>query len=390
MIARLLLFLALALTPDMAAADCDTANEYVFNFSDQAAATLAYGSRYTYSARNGAGATQTFTVDLAQNGLTSTAVNARTMPEIGTLVTGANAALRTLTLGGIFGGRTTSVAGSTRVITMTMTFAQPVRDVTLTVHDVDYTVNQFRDWIQVTGSAAGTPLVTTPWGTSNATGAARSSTSSSVLLGTSTSPVAVAVSDAAGTGTSDNNSGTGNVTVSFAQPVTSVTLRYGNYPYQSGENTTGQQAMGISGVWYCPLPRVTITKSSAPYDTAGTTRFAIPGADVLYTFVLTNSGGSVVDASTLVITDILPAGVTLFGGDVDGTGPATGPFEFTPGTSGLTLPNAGIAYSSNGGTTWTYQAGSSYDASVRGVRLTPSGSLAANSSATIRFRARVN
>lgn len=390
MIARLLLFLALALLPGMAVAECDTANKYVFNFSDRAAATLAYGSRYTYSARNGAGTSEAFTVDLAQAGLTSTLVNSRAMPEIGTLVTGANAALTTLTLGGIFGGRTSSIAGSTRVITMTMTFAQAVRDVTFTVQDVDYTLNQFRDWIQVTGSTAGTPLVTTSWGTSNASGAAKSNTNSSVLLGTSTSPIAVAASDAAGISASDNNSDGGNITVSFAQPVTSVTLRYGNYPYQSGENTTGQQAMGISGVSYCPMPRVAITKSSAPYNSAGTTRFAIPGADMLYTFVLTNSGGSPVDASTLVITDTLPAGVTFFGGDVDGTGPATGPFDFTPGTSGLTLPNTGIAYSSNGGTTWTYQASTTYDASVKALRLTPSGSLAANSSATIRFRARVN
>lgn len=388
MIHRLILFVLLLAGTSAARADCDTANRYVFSFANQSAATLSYGTSYSYTARNGNGATQTVTMALTQNGLSSTAAAGVTLPAIGTLVTGASGA-QTLTLGGVFSGRTTSITGTTRVVTLTYTFAEPVRDVSFTLHDVDFGANQFRDWIQVTGSA-GTVAMSSPPGNGNGAGAARTATGSSVAFGSTTTPIALAVSEAGGTIAAGNNSDEGNISVTFAVPVTSVTLRYGNYPYTTGENTTGQQAIGISGVSYCPLPRITVTKTSTPYLTTGTNRFAIPGADVIYTFAVANTGGSPVDAATVVLTDILPANVTFYGGDVDDSGPATGPFEFTAGSSGLTLPTSGIAYSNNGGTSYAYQATTTYDANVRAIRLTPSGSFAANSSFTIRFRARVN
>lgn len=385
---RFLALILLLFSTSAARADCNAANRFVFSYADQAAATLAYGTRYSYTARSGAGATQTVTVDLAQNGLTSTAAAGRTMPEIGTLLTGASGA-RALNVGGVFGGRTANINGTTRVVTITFTFAQAVRDVSFTLHDVDFGANQFRDWVQISGSA-GTPAITTPFGTSNATGGARTNAASSATLGTSTTPIAVTISQAVGNAAAGNNSDTGNIDVSFAQPVTSVTIRYGNHPFTAGENTTGQQGIGVSGVSYCPLPRITVTKSSVPYATTGTNRFAIPGADMLYSFVVANTGGSPVDAATVVLTDILPANVTFYGGDVDDGGPATGPFELIAGSSGLSLPGAGIAYSNDGGASYGYQATTSYDPAVRAIRLSPSGSFAANSSFTIRFRARVN
>ena len=67
-----------------------------------------------------------------------------------------------------------------------------------------------------------------------------------------------------------------------------------------------------------------------------------------------------------------------------------GPFELTAGSSGVTLPAAGRAYSNNNGSTYAYAPAAGYDANVDAVRLTPSGSMAANSSFTIRFRARIN
>lgn len=388
MIHRLILFLLLLAGTSAARADCDAANRYVFSFANQSAATLSYGTTYSYTARNGNGATQTVTMALTQNGLSSTAAAGVTLPAIGTLVTGASGA-QTLTLGGVFSGRTTSITGTTRVVTLTYTFAEPVRDVSFTLHDVDFGANQFRDWLQVTGSA-GTVAMSSPPGNGNGTSAARTATGSTVAFGTLSTPISLTVSQAGGTTAAGNNSDEGNVNVSFAAPVTSVTLRYGNYAFTTGENTTGQQAIGISGVSYCPLPRITVTKTSTPYLASGTNRFAIPGADVIYTFAVANTGGSPVDAATVVLTDILPSNVTFYGGDVDDAGPAAGAFEFTPGSSGLTLPTSGIAYSNNGGTSYAYQATTTYDANVRAIRLTPAGSFAANSSFTIRFRARVN
>jgi len=388
MIARLILFVALLAGATAARADCDAANRYVFSFANQGAATLSYGTTYSYTARNGNGATQTVTMALTQNGLSSTVAGGVTLPAIGTLVTGSSLA-QTLTIGGIFSGRTTSLTGTTRIVTLTYSFAEPVRDVAFTLYDVDFASNQFRDWVQVTGSA-GTPEMASPPGNGNGATAPRTAIGSTVVFGTASTPVSVTATQAAGTTAAGNNSDEGTINVSFAAPVTSVTLRYGNYPYVTGENTTGQQAIGISGVSYCPLPRISVTKTSTPYLTTGINRFAIPGADVIYTFSVANTGGSPVDASTVVLTDVLPANVTFYGGDIDDGGPATGPFEFNAGTSGLTLPASGIAYSNNGGTSYAYQATTSYDANVRAIRLTPSGSFAANSSFTVRFRARVN
>ena len=388
MIARLILFVFLLASTSAARADCDAANRYVFSFANQSAATLSYGTTYSYTARNGNGATQTVTMTMTQNGLSSTAAAGVTLPAISTLVTGASGA-QTLTIGGIFSGRTTSLTGTTRVVTLTYNFAEPVRDVSFTLHDVDFASNQFRDWIQVTGSV-GTVEMSAPPGNGNSATAARTAAGSTVAFGTLSTPVSLTVSQAAGTSESGNNSDQGNISVSFAAPVTSVTLRYGNYPLTTGESATGQQAIGISGVNYCPLPRISVTKTSTPYLTSGTDRFAIPGADVIYTFSVANTGGSPVDAATVVLTDVLPTNVTFYGGDVDDGGPATGPFEFTPGSSGLTLPTSGIAYSNNGGISYAYQATTSYDGNVRAIRLTPSGSFAANSSFTVRFRARVN
>ncbi|MBA3878870.1 MAG: hypothetical protein C0500_04050 [Sphingobium sp.] len=388
MIARLILFVFLLASASAARADCDAANRYVFSFANQSAATLSYGTTYSYTARNGNGATQTVTMTLTQNGLSSTAAGGVTLPAITTLVTGSNF-VQTLTIGGIFGGRTSNLAGTTRLVTLTYSFPEPVRDVSFTLYDVDFASNQFRDWVQVTGSA-GTVAMSAPPGNGNGASAARTATGSTVAFGTLSTPVSLTVSQAAGTAAAGNNSDEGTVNVSFAAPVTSVTLRYGNYPLVSGENSTGQQAIGISGVNYCPLPRITVTKTSTPYLTTGTNRFAIPGADVIYTFSVANTGGSPVDAATVVLTDVLPTNVTFYGGDVDDGGPATGPFEFTPGSSGLTLPTSGIAYSNNGGASYAYQATASYDANVRAIRLTPSGSFAANSSFTVRFRARIN
>lgn len=388
MIGRLIALILLLSGASAARADCDAANRYVFSFANQSAATLSYGTSYSYTARNGNGATQTMTMALTQNGLASTVAGGVTLPAIGTLVTGANGA-QSLTLGGIFSGRTASIAGTTRVVTLTYTFAEPVRDVSFTLYDVDFGANQFRDWLQVTG-AAGTVAMSSPPRNGNGAGAARTATGSTVAFGTLSTPISLTVSQAAGTAASGNNSDEGNVDVTFAVPVTSVTLRYGNYPLTTGETATGQQAIGISGVSYCPLPRITVTKTSTPYQTSGTNRFAIPGADVIYTFAVANTGGSPVDASAVVLTDVLPSNVTFYGGDVDDAGPATGAFEFTPGSSGLTLPTSGIAYSNNGGAGYAYQATTTYDANVRAIRLNPSGSFAANSSFTIRFRARVN
>jgi uncharacterized repeat protein (TIGR01451 family) len=379
---------ALAAVP-AAAGTCTAANTYNFSFSNQTAATLNYASSYTYTASTSGGATKTFTTSFATNGLSSSQVAGAQMPAISTALTTGTGA-KTLMIGGTFSGRTTSISGSTRVIQTIFTFPTPIRDLSITVHDIDYASNQYRDWLMVTGSdgtTTFTPTLTTPFGTNNTSGGTAGS--SALTLGPTGNPYNLTAQQAVGTGASSNtNSNFGDITISFAQPVTSVTVRYGNYPYTSGESTTGQQAFGISAVSFCPMPNVTIAKSSAPLATTGINRLEIPGADVVYTVTVTNSGASPVDAASIVLTDALPAEASFYNGDFDTSLPGTDPFYLTAGTSGVTLAASNVTYSSNG-STYTYTPASGYDPNVKAVKFQPQGTMAANSSFTIQYRVQI-
>ncbi|UVO51294.1 DUF11 domain-containing protein [Sphingomonas sp. SUN019] len=377
--------IALALTPVAAAADCDAANRYGFLFANQAAATLTYGSTYNYTASTTGGATRAFSMTPTQNGLSSTQAGGAQMPAITTLVTGPDATKRDLVLGGTFAGRTADIASGTRVVSVTFTFAQPIRDFAIKVHDVDFTANQYRDWLMVTGVGAGvtyTPAMTTPWGNSNAAGGARTNASSSVTVGASSTPIALTAAQGAGSGASGNNSDTGTVTATFAQPVTTITVRYGNAPFTSGETATGQQAIGIEGISFCPMPQVSVTKTSAPVGT-----HALPGGDVRYTFTVTNTGGSPVDAGTIVLTDVLPAAITFRNIPLD---PGTGaPFDIAPGNSGMTMTNGSGVFSNTGGSTFGYAPVVGYDPAVNAIRIAPSGTMAASSTFSVSFVAAI-
>jgi uncharacterized repeat protein (TIGR01451 family) len=118
----------------------------------------------------------------------------------------------------------------------------------------------------------------------------------------------------------------------------------------------------------------------------------IPGAVVEYAISVTNAGNRSVTASSIFIADALPADFTY-----DGSTTVT----FTNGTtpSGLNAFNAAtmVSFSSQpgGGAPFTYTPSAGYDANVRGVRIAPTGTMAAASattqpSFTVRFRGRVN
>lgn len=240
-IAALLLALVIA---SPAHADCDAANTYRYDFGSQAATTLSYTGSYTYTATNGAGATRGFTTSFGANGLSTSIAGGVQLPAINALI-GSAAGGRTLVVGGQFTARTADISTGTRVIGTTLTFAQPVRDLALTVHDIDFTANQYRDWFMITGTGGGVtyvPALSTPFGSNNGAGP-RAATGSSLTLGQATTPYALTAAQAVGTAVSPNtNSTTGEIAISFAQPVTSITLRYGNYPLTGTETTTGQQA----------------------------------------------------------------------------------------------------------------------------------------------------
>ena len=389
-----LIAVSLLLQAAPAHAACDANNTYSFAFSSVADASLTYGSTYTYTATNPLGATRSFTFRAVNNGLSSIQVSGENMPQISSDVTSGTGG-KTFQLGGVFPSRTASITSNTRTVRLTIAFTAPVRDIIINSHDLDFTNNQFRDWLHVTGSdgtSSFVPVLSAPAGNNNGSGN-RTATGSSVNFGADNAPYVLTSNEGVGVSTSaDTGVTTGDVAISFPQPVTSVTISYGNFPLQSGESATGQQRVGISQVRFCPMPAIAVAKSAAPYiTTAGSPdRFHAPGSDVAYTLTVTNSGGSPVDLSTLVLTDVLPPNVTFYNGDYNASSPGMGPFELVAGSSGVTLPAAGRAYSNNNGSTYAYTPSAGYDANVDALRLTPSGSMAANSSFTIRFRARIN
>jgi uncharacterized repeat protein (TIGR01451 family) len=117
----------------------------------------------------------------------------------------------------------------------------------------------------------------------------------------------------------------------------------------------------------------------------------IPGAIVEYAITVRNVGSRAVDSSSIVLTDIMPPDMAF----------ATGtPVTFTngPTASGLNSFNAAtmVRFSSatGGSAPYTYTPVGSFDPDVRGIRIAPTGTMAAATatnqpSFTIRFRAMV-
>ena len=141
------------------------------------------------------------------------------------------------------------------------------------------------------------------------------------------------------------------------------------------------------------VPAFTVVKSSTvvsdPFN--GTTNpKAIPGAVINYSVSVTNTNAGTADSGTTVISDSVPANMRLYVGDVGGVG--SGPVAFTNGspTSGLTYTftslsstTDSIAFSNNGGATYTYTPvpdANGYDSNVTHFRVTPAGTFAGASS----------
>ncbi len=149
---------------------------------------------------------------------------------------------------------------------------------------------------------------------------------------------------------------------------------------------------------FCFVPNVppTVLKSSQMIDTVGDTRFVIPGAELFYTIQVTNPAGPI-DSGSLVISDPLPAQIDFFNGDIDPgiAGIQTVLFADGSPSSGVACcGGATVAYSLfTTGTDFTYIPTAGYDANVRRIRVTPTGSMAAAlsgaTSFSIKFRARV-
>jgi uncharacterized repeat protein (TIGR01451 family) len=392
--------LACAANPAAAQTTCSAAEQFTLDWNAQTQGAQGSGTA-SYTASDGGGRTETVTI--SYNGDTAAfqpisfggTIGTVTTPYIGVINTGGLAATEsTLTLGTIFSAYQSNIDNATNSVGLRLTFSKAVREIRFTMLDVDYTANQFRDWIKITGVSptAGTitPGISSPYGGRNNTTNPGQTAPSTTVIGPYTASVPnFSGSEVVGnTGNSTNTQDLGNLLVSFAQPVTQIDIRYANGPAAYIAGTPGQQAISIHDLNFCTMPVLTMTKTAAPVATTGDNRFNIPGADVDYTITVTNTGGSPVDINTALLGDALPADVTFFNGDIDTATAGTQNFVFTPGTSGLTLAAANITYLNASNTPITPAAG--YDAAVRTVRWQPQGTMAANSSFTIRFRTQIN
>ncbi|MBI5562575.1 MAG: DUF11 domain-containing protein [Deltaproteobacteria bacterium] len=155
------------------------------------------------------------------------------------------------------------------------------------------------------------------------------------------------------------------------------------------------------------MPSLMVMKSvqtiSDPVNGASPNAKAIPGAVMLYTVSVTNSGSGA--AESVVMTDPRPANTKLYVNDVNG--PGSGPVLFVDGAtpSGLTYSFVNLAsaadcvgFSNDGGTTWTYTPvpdADGYDAAVTNIAVSLTNSFNAasggnNPSFSLKFRVRVN
>lgn len=143
---------------------------------------------------------------------------------------------------------------------------------------------------------------------------------------------------------------------------------------------------------------LTIAKTSTAYSDPvnGTTNpKLIPGAFAQYAITVSAPATTSPTSNSVVVTDVLPATLALFVGNLTA---GSGPIAFTPGTSGLgysfvSLGNLSdsLAFSTNG-ITWDYVPtadANGVDNAVTHVRITPTGTMAPGSSFTINLRARV-
>lgn len=138
----------------------------------------------------------------------------------------------------------------------------------------------------------------------------------------------------------------------------------------------------------------TLATQSDPLNGAANPK-AIPGARVRYTIRVGNSdAGQIVDNNSMVVVDPVPAGTSLYVGDL--LAPGSGPVRFVDSSpssglgytySGLASTTDDLAFSNNGGVSFNYVPtpdANGVDASVTHLRVNAKGRPSCNASPTPR------
>ena len=131
------------------------------------------------------------------------------------------------------------------------------------------------------------------------------------------------------------------------------------------------------GLIFTVFPNINAGKSVAIYPPD---QYFLPGADVIYTINVTNSGVGTVDTDAMFLVDVVPSEVTFYNGDMDDAGAGTTtPILFAESGSGLTLNYPADVGYSNAVTKPTsmaacsYNPAGGYDSAVTYICFNPKG-----------------
>lgn len=215
-------------------------------------------------------------------------------------------------------------------------------------------------------------------------------------------------------GTVDLDPMTGNATISevgswpsgFSLDTSTGALNYDGTALSLGDHTFEYELCDSNLPADCQTATITITITQGPIlnitknatiiDVLSNGGYAIPGNEIEYTFALENTGGEV-DNNTLIITDKLPEGLTLFTGDLDGAGnPVTFADSSAPSSGLMCCSSSHVSFSDEitGTPIFDYIPVASYDPSVTHIRIAPDGAMRdgqlSTASVEFAFRARVD
>lgn len=259
--------------------------------------------------------------------------------------------------------------------TTTITLPTAVPGLQFTIFDVDFAANDFADKVTVTGTFSGASVTPTL---------------------TNGSANYVAGNVAIGTTGSDANQANGNVVVTFASAVDTITIVYGNHTTAPAD--PDGQAIAIHDITFCnPQANIQVSKTSISYNNGTDPVYALPGNDMVYTISVTNTGTGTLTSNSMFIVDPLPANVTFFNGDANGSAPGTDPVNFTDASSGLTFTYAtDVRYATSAPASFaacTYTPAAGYDANVKYICINPKGAMRANTGTppgfSVSFRSRI-
>lgn len=163
------------------------------------------------------------------------------------------------------------------------------------------------------------------------------------------------------------------VTLTIDAPSTSLTLLLRTALNQGGNDESGGYD-NFTVTAFSPEPDIDITKT---VEMAVAGEYNLPGNDVRYEFSLT-SNGAAIDAGSIVLMDKLPPEVSLFTGDLNGSGQ---PVDFTDsstpasGLSCCTAANIEFSDTTSGAPVFGYIPATPYDPDVTYIRITPTGGI---------------